>query len=79
MFNLNLETMKAKKNETGKINLYLCRDMGSNIIKVCEFDTLAELIIKGNQLLREGAECGNNLPAREFAYQGKDGNLIFNW
>ena len=68
-----------KANENGKINLYLCRDMGSNMLKVSEFDTLSELKKEGKRLLKEGAECANNLPAREFAYQGKDGNMIFGW
>jgi hypothetical protein len=71
--------MKTKKNENGKIDLYLGRDLGSNIIKVGEFDTLSELKKEAKRLLREGAVCANNLPAREFAYQGDDGNLIFGW
>jgi len=71
--------MKTNKNENGKINLYLGRDMGSNMIKVGEFNTLSELKKEGKKLLKEGAECANNLPAREFAYQNTDGNMTFGW
>lgn len=71
--------MKTKRNENGKIDLYLGRDMGSNMIKISEFNSLSELKKEGKKLLKEGANCANNLPAREFAYQGADGNMIFNW
>jgi hypothetical protein len=71
--------MKAKKNETGKINLYLGRDMGSNMVKVGEFNSLTELKKEGKRLLKEGAECANNLSAREFAYIGIDGYMKFGW
>jgi predicted hydrocarbon binding protein len=71
--------MKARRNENGKINLYLGREMGSNMIKVDEFDTLSELKKEGKRLLKEGAECANNFPAREYAYQTIDNNMSFGW
>lgn len=51
----------------------------NNIIEVGEFDTLTELRKAGKKLLREGATCANNFPAREFAYLGKDKNMVFEW
>ena len=71
--------MKAKRNEAGKIDLYLCRDLGSNVLKVAECDTLSELRKEGKRLLKNKAECANNLPAREFGYQMNDGNMKFEW
>lgn len=71
--------MKAQRNENGKISLYLGRDMGRNIIKVSEHNTLTELRNTGKRLLKEGASCANNLPAREYAYISQDGNFTFCW
>jgi hypothetical protein len=70
--------MKANRNENGKIDLYLCRDFGSNVIRVDEFNNLLDLKKEGKRLLKEGAECANGLPAREYAYIKKN-NLVFCW
>ena len=70
--------MKAIKNENGKIDLYLGRDMGQNMVKVGEYNTLSELKKAGKNLLKEGATCANNLPAREYAYQTV-GGMVFGW
>lgn len=63
---------KYKRNENGKIDLYLGRDMGRNMVKVGEFDSIQKLRSEGRRLLKTGAECANGLPAREFAYFTKD-------
>ena len=64
--------MKYKRNENGKIDLYLGRDMGRNMVKVGEFDSIRDLRAEGRRLLKANAECANSLPAREFAYLSKD-------
>ena len=71
--------MEAKLNENGKINLYLGRDMGCNLVKVGEFDTLSELKREGKKLLKNRVKCGNNLPAREYAYISNNGYFIYSW
>jgi len=71
--------MKAKRNENDKIDLYLGRDMGSNMLKVDECSTLKELRKRGLKLLKEGATCAGNLPAREYSFVGADGNMCFGW
>ena len=71
--------MKAKRNENGKIELYLCRDMGNNFVKVSEHDTLNNLRKEGRRLLKAGAYCANNFPAREFWYERADGSGVFEW
>lgn len=71
--------MNAKLNENGKFDLFLCRDMGSNMLKVSECGTIEELKKEGRKLLRQGANCGNNFPAREYAYIASDGNMVFGW
>ena len=51
----------------------------NNLKEVGEFETLKELKREGKRLLKEGAYCANNQHAREFAYLGKDKNLVFEW
>jgi hypothetical protein len=71
--------MKAHKNSNGKIDLYLGRDLGSDMLHVAEFDNMKELRKGGNRLLKEGAECANGLPAREYAFYNAKENLTFYW
>lgn len=72
--------MKTKnRNENGKITLWLGRDFGSNMKVAGEFDTLKELKKEGKRLLKEGTECANGLPSREYAYFNNKGVLTFCW
>lgn len=73
--------MNAKLNENGKIDLFLSRDMGSNMIKAGEYSSIDELVEKGKELLEQGAKCANGFLAREYAYLSaeKGSTYVFGW
>jgi len=70
-------TKTKNRNENGKINLYLSNNM-NNICKVDECETMKDIHSIGKKLIRSGnAVCANNLPAREYAYLDKNGEMTF--
>jgi len=68
--------MAAKRNESGKIALYLSNNF-RNHKKVDEFENLGALKKEGERLLKSGALCAGDLPAREYAYQTLTGGMKY--
>lgn len=73
----------VKRNENGKIDLYLCNDMGSHMRLMGEYDNLKDLREEGKRLLLAQEECADGFYAREFCYpvkqSGGDTGLHFEW
>lgn len=70
---------KAKRNENGKIVMFLGRDLGSNMTEAGEYDTLAELREAGRRALINGATCAGGHYANEFAFRRADGTMSYEW
>ena len=70
--------MKAKKNENGKIDLYLSNNY-TNVMKVGEFDSVSTLERVARELLSCGEKCAGGMTAREYSYMDSKGNMVFKW